>query len=155
MLPRKKSGESSSKLEEPANPRLMNAAPVAVSLTPQSNTTREEFHEMVRRAKRHIEAGDIFQMVPSQRFEARIRGKPAHSVSSASIRQSLPLHVLPAAWRTVRPGRQFTGSPCSAAGTNRRDPPHRRNPEERRDQRRRPASEPKNCLLIRKNVLSI
>ena len=64
------------KLGEPANPRLMNAAPVAVSLTPQSNTTREEFHEMVRRAKRHIEAGDIFQMVPSQRFEAPFEGNP-------------------------------------------------------------------------------
>ena len=31
---------------------------------------------MVRRAKRHIEAGDIFQMVPSQRFEARFDGNP-------------------------------------------------------------------------------
>lgn len=64
------------KLEQPTKPQLMNAAPVAISLDPQSNTTREEFHEMVRRAKRHIEAGDIFQMVPSQRFEARFEGNP-------------------------------------------------------------------------------
>jgi len=64
------------KLEEPTKPQLMNAAPVAVSLSPQSNTTREEFHEMVRKAKSHIEAGDIFQMVPSQRFEARFDGDP-------------------------------------------------------------------------------
>jgi anthranilate synthase component 1 len=64
------------KLEEPTQPRLMNAAPIAVSLSPQSNTTPEEFHQMVRRAKRHIEAGDIFQMVPSQRFEARFEGNP-------------------------------------------------------------------------------
>jgi anthranilate synthase component I len=64
------------KLEEPTQPRLMNAAPVAVSLNPQSNTTQDEFHQMVRRAKRHIEAGDIFQMVPSQRFEARFEGNP-------------------------------------------------------------------------------
>jgi anthranilate synthase component I len=64
------------KLEEPTKPLLMNAAPVAVSLNPRSNTTREEFHEMVRKAKSHIEAGDIFQMVPSQRFEARFEGNP-------------------------------------------------------------------------------
>ena len=54
----------------------MNAAPVAVSLSPRSNTTREEFHEMVRKAKSHIEAGDIFQMVPSQRFETKFAGNP-------------------------------------------------------------------------------
>ena len=64
------------KLEEPTKSRLMNAAPAAVSLSPRSNTTREEFHEMVRNAKRHIAAGDIFQMVPSQRFEARFSGNP-------------------------------------------------------------------------------
>ncbi|HEV3209693.1 MAG TPA: anthranilate synthase component I [Chthoniobacterales bacterium] len=64
------------KLETPTKPRLMNAAPVALSLSPRSNTTREEFHEMVRKAKQHIEAGDIFQMVPSQRFEARFDGDP-------------------------------------------------------------------------------
>jgi anthranilate synthase component I len=64
------------KLEQPTQPRLMNAAPIAVSLSPQSNTTPDEFYEMVRRAKRHIEAGDIFQMVPSQRFEARFEGNP-------------------------------------------------------------------------------
>jgi anthranilate synthase component I len=63
-------------LETPTRPKLMNAAPVAVSLSPRSNTTRQEFHEMVRKAKSHIEAGDIFQMVPSQRFEARFEGDP-------------------------------------------------------------------------------
>jgi anthranilate synthase component I len=64
------------KLQAPTKPRLMNAAPVAASLKPSSNTTREEFYEMVSRAKRHIEAGDIFQMVPSQRFEAKFGGNP-------------------------------------------------------------------------------
>jgi anthranilate synthase component 1 len=64
------------KLEAANKPQLMTAAPVAVSLNPRSNTTREEFHEMVRKAKSHIEAGDIFQMVPSQRFEARFDGNP-------------------------------------------------------------------------------
>ncbi len=34
-----------------------------------SNTSREEYHEMVTRAREYIRAGDIFQMVPAQRFE--------------------------------------------------------------------------------------
>src|SRR3984893_3868393 len=46
------------KLQVLTKPRLMNAAPVAVSLNPRSNTTPAEFYEMVRKAKRHIEAGD-------------------------------------------------------------------------------------------------
>lgn len=35
----------------------------------KSNTTQEEFEEMVRVGKEFIAAGDIFQFVPSQRFE--------------------------------------------------------------------------------------
>ena len=36
--------------------------------TPESNTTKDEFHDMVDKAKDYINAGDIFQVVPSQRF---------------------------------------------------------------------------------------
>ncbi|MFC4270374.1 anthranilate synthase component I [Sneathiella chungangensis] len=36
---------------------------------PTSNTTRAEYHAMVEKAKEYIRAGDIFQVVPSQRFE--------------------------------------------------------------------------------------
>jgi anthranilate synthase component 1 len=36
-----------------------------------SNKTRPEFEQMVKTAKEHIEAGDIFQVVPSQRFTCR------------------------------------------------------------------------------------
>jgi len=35
---------------------------------PVSNVTREQYHEMVEQAKTYIRAGDIFQVVPSQRF---------------------------------------------------------------------------------------
>jgi anthranilate synthase component 1 len=37
-----------------------------------SNVTREEFEQMVRTAKEYIAAGDIYQVVLSQRFEAGI-----------------------------------------------------------------------------------
>jgi anthranilate synthase component 1 len=39
-------------------------------VTPHSNTTPDEFKRMVARAKDYIAAGDIFQVVLSQRFEA-------------------------------------------------------------------------------------
>ena len=39
-----------------------------------SNTTREEYHGMVEKAQEYILAGDIFQIVPSQRFETAFPG---------------------------------------------------------------------------------
>jgi anthranilate synthase component 1 len=36
---------------------------------PESNVTREAYHAVVERAKEYIRAGDIFQVVPSQRFQ--------------------------------------------------------------------------------------
>ena len=36
---------------------------------PVANVSREQYHAMVERAKEYIRAGDIFQVVPSQRFE--------------------------------------------------------------------------------------
>jgi anthranilate synthase component I len=45
-----------------------NAGPLDV--TPHSNTSAEEFKRMVVRAKDYIAAGDVFQVVLSQRFEA-------------------------------------------------------------------------------------
>jgi len=41
-------------------------------LTFNSNLTRERFEAMVRTAKEHIAAGDIYQVVLSQRFEAEV-----------------------------------------------------------------------------------
>ena len=41
-----------------------------------STMTRERYHEVVKRAKEYIEAGDIFQVVPSQRFTLPLRTDP-------------------------------------------------------------------------------
>lgn len=43
---------------------------------PVSNMTRDEYREMVLKAKEHIFAGDIFQVVPSQRFSLPFRQPP-------------------------------------------------------------------------------
>ncbi len=42
----------------------------------QSNVTRPQFEQMVRRAKEYIAAGDAFQIVLSQRFKRRTKAPP-------------------------------------------------------------------------------
>jgi anthranilate synthase component I len=42
----------------------------------ESNLTRESFESAVRRAKEHIAAGDIYQVVLSQRFQADVTADP-------------------------------------------------------------------------------
>jgi anthranilate synthase component 1 len=56
-------------LQKPLPSPLPNPySPIPLSFA--SNTSREEFHRMVDLAKEYIAAGDIFQVVPSQRFRA-------------------------------------------------------------------------------------
>ncbi|MBV9876577.1 MAG: anthranilate synthase component I [Verrucomicrobia bacterium] len=64
------------RLESPTQSRLMNAAQVTPYLSPESNTSRDEFCDIVRRCQEHIRAGDVFQIVPSQRFQAKYDGDP-------------------------------------------------------------------------------
>jgi len=45
-------------------------------VTPQCNTTPDEYMQMVRDSHEYIHAGDIFQIVPSQRFETAYTGDP-------------------------------------------------------------------------------
>ena len=42
----------------------------------KSNTSKEKFKSLVRKAKKYIEKGDIFQVVLSQRFERKINKTP-------------------------------------------------------------------------------
>jgi len=62
-------------LAEPT-PRQPDVAAEAAKLAPQSNVTRERFVEMVKRCQEYIHAGDIFQVVPSQRFTLPQRCEP-------------------------------------------------------------------------------
>ena len=59
-------------LHVPALNGLVQVEPVAA----QSNTSQEEFEAMVRAGKEFIVAGDIFQFVPSQRFETKFEQAP-------------------------------------------------------------------------------
>ena len=61
----------------PAIPRKQwQTRPSEIDLTLKSNKTQAEYEQMVRDAKEHIAAGDIFQVVLSQRFS---RQTSAHS----------------------------------------------------------------------------
>ena len=53
---------------------LPTAAVRAVS--PVSNTTRPEYLQMVERAKDYVRAGDVFQVVPSQRWSMELQVTP-------------------------------------------------------------------------------
>ena len=62
-----------------AKPNQLPSFPIAPPPPPAaatSNTTREEFHARVRKAHEYIHAGDIFQVVPSQRFTTDYTGDP-------------------------------------------------------------------------------
>jgi anthranilate synthase component I len=52
------------------------AARVVRSSSPQINMTRQAFEQRVRTAKEHIAAGDIFQVVLSQRFDRETNADP-------------------------------------------------------------------------------
>jgi anthranilate synthase component 1 len=57
----------------PAEPRR---APVRAPMDVRASVTREQFHDAVKRAKEHIEAGDIFQVVLSQRLRLPLQVDP-------------------------------------------------------------------------------
>jgi anthranilate synthase component 1 len=47
-----------------------------VQLIPKSNFTRDAYEAVVRHCQEYIKAGDIFQVVPSQRFQVETTAKP-------------------------------------------------------------------------------
>lgn len=61
-------------LRQPLPPVETSAEPLDVAL--ESNVTREQFEENVRRAKEYIAAGDAFQIVLSQRFSRETSADP-------------------------------------------------------------------------------
>jgi anthranilate synthase component 1 len=66
-------------LQQLAAPVDLPLVPIALDEKqpmPRSNFRREEFERAVERAKEYIRAGDIFQVVLSQRFESDFTGEP-------------------------------------------------------------------------------
>jgi anthranilate synthase component I len=63
-------------LDRPLDKSEAAAHPGPLKVAPRSNTSADEFKRMVLRAKDYIAAGDIFQVVLSQRFEAPFQLPP-------------------------------------------------------------------------------
>jgi anthranilate synthase component 1 len=57
-------------LDRPFNKSIAHSADAHIEAEPRSNTTPAEYCGMVARAKEYIAAGDAFQIVLAQRFEA-------------------------------------------------------------------------------------
>jgi anthranilate synthase component 1 len=66
-------------MQQLAEPTDLPLVPIALDekhSMPRSNFRREEFERAAERAKEYIRAGDIFQVVLSQRFESPFTGEP-------------------------------------------------------------------------------
>ena len=70
-------------LEAPLFHRMLEDEPPSDLPEPQSTVERSKFHEMVAKAKEYIYAGDIFQVVLSQRFSVPF------TLSSTALYRSL------------------------------------------------------------------
>jgi anthranilate synthase component 1 len=75
---REKIEQAIERLREPAAPPCLEGPPANFPGEPaiKSNQTREGYMSMVEAAKEYIAAGDIIQVVPSQRFEAPLTAHP-------------------------------------------------------------------------------
>ena len=66
-------------MQQLADPVDLPLVPIAVNekqTLPRSNLHREEFEHAIEQAKEYIRAGDVFQVVLSQRFESPFEGEP-------------------------------------------------------------------------------
>ncbi len=68
--------EMISQLDVPLHISPLNGLTEYEVSDPESNTTQEEYEGMVLKAKEYIASGDVFQVVPSQRFETVFDGEP-------------------------------------------------------------------------------
>ncbi len=63
------------KLARPATLPPINVFRECANISPRSNTSREDYLRTVQDCQEYIHAGDIFQVVPSQRFETPYTGE--------------------------------------------------------------------------------
>jgi anthranilate synthase component 1 len=70
--------ETVAQLARPEPPPTIRDVDLAAptTLEPASNMTQPQFEAVVRRCQEYIKAGDIFQVVPSQRFTLETTAKP-------------------------------------------------------------------------------
>jgi len=64
------------RMRNPLPARPIEIAPVQGEASFRSNVTREEYEAIVARAQEYIRAGDVIQVVPSQRLETEVHAPP-------------------------------------------------------------------------------
>ncbi len=92
-------------LEGPEPPSAQVPANLPTGVPVESNMTKDEYFDVVARAKEYIAAGDVFQVVPSQRFR-RPFALPPFSLYRALRR----LNPSPYLYYLAMPGFQIVGS---------------------------------------------
>ncbi len=97
--------EALTELERPLPSTSAAGINLPLGVAAQSNTTREEYLAMVEVAKNYIRAGDIFQVVPSQRF-----CRPFALPSIALYRALRRLNPSPFLYHLAFPGFAIVGS---------------------------------------------
>lgn len=65
-----------SRLREPMSPQVYEGRALGTPVPVKSNMEQAEYEELVERAKRHIAAGDVIQVVLSQRFSRIVAADP-------------------------------------------------------------------------------
>jgi anthranilate synthase component 1 len=68
----------------------LNTKKETKKITVKSNTPKNKFLSMVNKAKKYIKIGDIFQVVLSQRFEAKLTKKPLEIYKKLRITNPSP-----------------------------------------------------------------
>ncbi len=86
-----------------------------VTLQPRSNFTRADYEAVVRHCQEYIKAGDIFQVVPSQRFAIETKAAPFDIYRVLRVVNPSPFLVLSSLWR-FRLDRQLAGDPGAGRG---------------------------------------
>ncbi len=81
----------------PKQPRARRAGPLRV----RSNMTKPEFTGAVRKAKSYIRAGDAFQIVVSQRFEAQTNARAVRNLPRAARGQSFAISLFSETGRCI------------------------------------------------------
>ena len=97
--------EAVASLEGPTPPSAAIPAHLPTGVPIESNMTKAEYFDVVARAKDYIAAGDVFQVVPSQRF-SRPFALPPFSLYRALRR----LNPSPYLYYLAMPGFQIVGS---------------------------------------------
>ena len=122
----------------------------AVDARPRANSAPTASRRPCARAKEYIAAGDIMQVVLSQRHAPAVHVVAAVALPRAALAQSVAVHVLLRLRRLPR-RRRVAGNPRAQGRHDGHAAPDRRHAPARRDARRRRQARRRSCSPIRRN----